>query len=61
MSAAAVIHFLLLLLEENEVAENIEKALELEHFFPEVARAIAGFVEGVSRAADDLAGIDFRG
>src|SRR5205823_373778 len=57
MSSAAVVHLLLILFEENEVAEDIEKAFKLENLLPEIARAIAGFVDWVSCAADNLAGM----
>src|SRR6266446_9324614 len=55
VSAPAIVHFLLLLFEEQEVAENVHEAGKLEHVLPKVTRAISGRVLRVARTADDLA------
>ena len=39
------------------MAENIEEAFELEHFFPEVARPVTGFVLRIARATLHFAGM----
>src|ERR1039458_1284689 len=57
MSAPAVVHLFLLLFEEHKVTEDVEEAVELKDFLPEVTRAVAGLVLGIPRAADDLAGM----
>jgi hypothetical protein len=49
-----LVHFFLLLFEKQEVAEDIEEALELEDFLPEVAGPVSGFALRISRAANDL-------
>src|SRR5579862_1383917 len=41
LPALAIVNLVLGLLDEHEVAENIEEAVALQHFFPKVARAVA--------------------
>src|SRR5208282_6443073 len=55
LAALAVVHLLLLLFDEHEVAENIEETVELKHVLPKITRAIAGLMLRIARAALNLA------
>ena len=55
LAALAVVDLLLLLLDEHEVAEDVEEAVALKHLLPEVARAVARRMLRVAGAALDLA------
>ena len=57
LAALAVVDLLFLLLDEHEVAEDVEEAVALEHLLPEVAGAVAGRMLRVARAALHLAGM----
>src|SRR5579859_6247286 len=57
LSPLAVINFFLGLLDKHEMAQNIEEAIALEHFFPEVAGAVARGVLWIACAALHLAGM----
>ena len=55
LSAVAVVDLLFPLLDEHEVAEDVEEAVALEHLLPEVAGAVAGRMLRIARAALYLA------
>src|SRR5947207_1693889 len=50
LSAFAIIDLFLLLLDEHEMAEDIEKTVALQNLFPEIAAAIARGMLRISRA-----------
>ena len=54
-SPLAVVHLLVLRLDEHEVAEDVQEALAFQHLFPEIARAVSGRVPRIAGAAAHLA------
>src|SRR5256886_13209491 len=58
ISALAVVHLLFFLLDEHEVAKDVEEAVELHHLFPKITRAVARSVLRIPCAALNFAGID---
>ena len=57
VDAAPGMAFFFLLLDEHEVAEDVEEAVAFQHFLPEIAGAVARGVLRVASAALHLAGV----
>ena len=55
--ALAVVHLFLVFLDEHEVAEDIEEAVELQHLLPKVTCPVAGQMLRVASAALNRAGL----
>ena len=53
LTTLAVVPFLLFLFDEQEVAEDVDKAVPCQNVLPQVTGAIAGGVLGIARAAPD--------
>ena len=57
LPALAIVSLFFAFLDEHEMAEDIEKAVALQHLFPEVSAAVSGRMLRIARSALHLAGM----